>query len=61
MKHSMAQRQMNGATYKYELNQLQLMGAWEVVDLPEGETTIPYQIVFKDRLDSKGKIETYQF
>ena len=48
------------ATYKYELNQLKLMGAWEVVDLPEGEKVIPYQIVFKEKLDSEGKIQTYR-
>ena len=48
------------ATYEYELNQLKLMGAWEVVDLPEGEKVIPYQIVFKEKLDSEGKIQTYR-
>ena len=35
------------------------MGAWEVVDLPEWETAIPYQIVFKEKLDGEGKIKTY--
>ena len=48
------------AAYKYELNQLKLMGAWEVVDLPEGEKVIPYQIVFKEKLDGEGKIQTYR-
>ena len=36
------------------------MGAWEVVDLPEGEKVIPYQIIFKEKLDSEGKIQTYR-
>ena len=36
------------------------MGAWEIVDLPEGETAIPYQIVFKEKLDGEGKIEMYR-
>ena len=36
------------------------MGAWEVVDLPEGEKVIPYQIIFKEKLDGKGKIQTYR-
>ena len=36
------------------------MGAWEVVDLPEGEKVIPYQIVFKEKLDGKGKIQMYR-
>ena len=49
-----------GATYKYELNQLKSMGAWEVVDLPEGEKVIPYQIIFKEKLDGEGKIQTYR-
>ena len=35
------------------------MGVWEVVDLPEGEKVIPYQIVFKEKLDGEGKIEMY--
>ena len=48
------------AAYKYELNQLKSMGAWEVVDLPEGEKVIPYQIVFKEKLDGEGKIQTYR-
>ena len=48
------------AAYEYELNQLKLMGAWEVVDLPEGEKVIPYQIIFKEKLDSKGKIQRYR-
>ena len=48
------------AAYEYELNQLKLMGAWEVVDLPEGEKVIPYQIVFKEKLDGEGKIQTYR-
>ena len=47
------------AAYKYELNQLKSMGAWEVVDLPKGEKVIPYQIVFKEKLDGEGKIQTY--
>ena len=36
------------------------MGAWEVVDLPEGEKVIPYQIVFKEKLDGEGKIQMYR-
>ena len=36
------------------------MGAWEIIDLPEGETAIPYQIVFKEKHDGEGKIETYR-
>ena len=36
------------------------MGAWEVVDLPEGEKVIPYQIVFKEKLDGEGKIQRYR-
>ena len=48
------------AAYKYELNQLKLMGAWEVVDSPEGEKVIPYQIVFKEKLDGERKIQMYR-
>ena len=48
------------AAYEYELNQLKSLGAWEVVDLPEGEKVIPYQIIFKEKLDSEGKIQTYR-
>ena len=48
------------AAYAYELNQLESMGVWEIVDLPKGETAIPCQIVFKEKLNGKGKIKTYQ-
>ena len=48
------------AAYEYELNQLKLMGAWEVVYLPEGEMVIPYQIIFNEKLDGEGKIQTYR-
>ena len=48
------------AAYEYELNQLKLMGAWKVADLPEGEKVIPYQIVFKEKLDGEGKIQMYR-
>ena len=46
--------------YNYELGQLESMGTWEIVDLPEGEKAIPYQIVFKEKLDGEGNIETYR-
>ena len=36
------------------------MDSWEVVDLPEGEKLIPYQIILKEKLDSKGKIQMYR-
>ena len=36
------------------------MGAWEVVDLPGVEKVIPYQIVFKKKLDGEGKIQLYR-
>ena len=36
------------------------MDSWEVVDLPEGEKIIPYQIILKEKLDSKGKIQMYR-
>lgn len=45
---------------EYKLNQLTMMGTWEVVDLPKGEKAIPYQIVFKEKLDGEGNINTYQ-
>ena len=46
--------------YNYELGQLESMGTWEIVDQPEGEKAIPYQIVFKEKLDGEGNIETYR-
>ena len=49
------------AVYKYELNQLKSMGAWEVVDLPGVEKVIPYQIVFKKKLDGEGKSNCTEF
>ena len=48
------------AVYECELNQLKSMGVWEIIDLPKGETAIPYQIMFKEKLNGEGKIETYQ-
>ena len=36
------------------------MGAWEVVELPDREMAIPYQIIFKEKLDGEGKIKMYQ-
>ena len=46
--------------YAYELNQLKSMGVRQIVDLPKGETAIPCQIMFKEKLNGEGKIETYQ-
>ena len=53
-------RQTNGKWPAYELNQLESMGVWEIIGIPKGETAIPYQIMFKEKLDGEGKIETYQ-
>ena len=35
------------AAYAFELSQLESMGVWEIIDLPKGETAIPYQTMYK--------------
>jgi hypothetical protein len=43
--------------HEYEIGQLEKMGVWEIVDLPEGEKAIPYSEVFKDKRGPDGEIE----
>lgn len=43
-----------------EIDQLQEMGTWELVDLPEGRSVIGCKWVFQIKRDFKGRIVKYK-
>ena len=45
---------------KYEINQLEKLGTWEVVNLPRGKTTIPCSEVIKVKRGPNGEVQTYR-
>jgi hypothetical protein len=48
------------AAYDYEINQLLKMGVFAAEDLPEGETAIPYGLVFKEKCGPDGDVESHR-
>jgi len=48
------------AAYDYELSQLEKLGTWEVVYLPEGETAIPFTEVLKVKRGPDDEIDSYR-
>jgi hypothetical protein len=44
--------------YDYEISQLEKLGTWEIVDLPQGATAIPCTAVFHDKHGPDGEIES---
>jgi hypothetical protein len=48
------------AAHNYEVNQLQKLKTWEIVDLPKGQYTIPHLEVFHEKRGPSGNIETYR-
>jgi hypothetical protein len=43
--------------HDYSIRQLEKMGVWEIVDLPEGEKAIPHSEIFQDKCGPDGEIE----
>jgi hypothetical protein len=48
------------AAYDYEINQLLKMGVFAAENLPEGETALPYTLVFREKLSADGNVESYR-
>ena len=45
--------------YDYEIGQLMKLGTWDLVQLPAGKTPIPHSLVFKEKLDANGNIDSW--
>ena len=48
------------AAYDYEIAQLQKLGTWELVKLPPGKIPIPHSLVFREKLDADGNIDSWR-
>ena len=46
--------------YDYEIGQLTKLGTWDLVQLPAGKTPIPHSLVFKEKLDANGNINSWR-
>jgi Reverse transcriptase (RNA-dependent DNA polymerase) len=47
-------------TLQYEINQFEKLGAWEVKDLPAGQTAIPCSEVIKVIRGPNGEVQSYR-